>query len=105
MIVVCVLYPYEPSMRFDEEYYLSHHMELIKEVWGDTAASVRVLLNGGELGEEPPQYRAVAEIGFDSPETLQQAMAHPRAGELNADLPNFTDATPKMQMFRLADVI
>ncbi|MGJ3627612.1 alpha/beta fold hydrolase [Sphingomonas sp. MMS24-JH45] len=75
----------------------AHHLPLAREVWGDavTGASVHYALAG--LAGDPP-FAAIAQIDFASMEAFQQAMAHPRSAEVQADVANFAGVVPQVQL-------
>ena len=99
MVTLTVVYPHQADAPFDADYYLARHIPLVHEIFGEavTGLSVHTALAG--LGGDPAQ-AAVVLIDFAAMEAFQQAMASPRAGELSADVPNFTKATPTMQLSR-----
>lgn len=92
MIRVTVLYPTEGGTTFDQDYYATTHMPMVKEALGD--ALVRCEFDRGFDGQP---YHAAAHLFFDSMESFGAAMA--TAGEkLMADIPNYTDSTSVMQI-------
>ena len=94
-----VLYPYEADTPFDADYYHASHIPLARELWGEALTGVSVVHTlAGVSGE--PMLSTIALFEFASMEAFQAAMAHPRAGELQADVPNFTRTTPQVQLGR-----
>lgn len=99
MTIMTVLYPYEEGKTFDEEYFHGTHVPLLREVWGDAVTDVRVL--HGEPGPGgAPQFVTIAEVEFASTEAFQQAMAKPRSAEVQADVPNYAQVVPTVQISR-----
>lgn len=98
MIKVSVLYPHDKSKKFDFEYYMDHHMPLVKEKLGAACkgAEVDKGIEGGRPGSDPV-YVVVAHMLFDSHEAYVNAFA-PVGKEIMADVPNFTDITPQVQV-------
>ena len=99
MIRVSVMYPSGEGKKFDYDYYVNKHMTLVKNRIG--AAGLRRLevdrgLAGGAPGAPAP-YAAVGHLYFDSVADFQAAMK-PHGKEFFADVPNFTDITPQMQI-------
>jgi uncharacterized protein (TIGR02118 family) len=98
MINLSVLYPHKDGARFDMDYYLTKHMPLVREKCGGAVKSMSV--EQGLAGVEPnspPAFVTVTHLGFDSVGELQSVMgAH--AGELLADVPNFTNIEPTLQV-------
>ena len=98
MIRVSVLYANAPGIRFDHEYYRNRHMPLLKARMGDACKhySVDRGLAGGAPGSTPP-YVAVCHIHCDSLAAFQAGFG-PHAAEILADIPNYTDVTPLVQI-------
>jgi len=98
MIKVSVLYPNANGATFDHDYYLNKHMALVSERLGPSLLSYSV--DKGVIGDEagtPPLYVTQCNLYFDSMASLATVMgAH--GGELNADVPNFTNITPVTQV-------
>jgi uncharacterized protein (TIGR02118 family) len=98
MIKVSVMYTNEPDARFDHDYYRDKHMPLIKLRLGDACLfyTVDKGLAGGAPGT-PPWYIAMCHIFSESVETFGAAMA-PHFAEISADVANYTNLTPIMQI-------
>jgi len=98
MIRVSVMYPYGKGTTFDMAYYTSKHMPMVKRLCGAACKSIGADrgLNGGQAGSTPP-YIAAGYLTFDSVEAFEQAFG-PHAGEIMADIPNYTNATPVVQI-------
>ena len=99
MIRATVLYPNKPDAKFDLDYYVNKHMKMVSEKFapfGLVKAEVEKGIGGMQAGSPPP-YVAMGSTVFNSIDDLQRAsMAH--ANELMADLPNFTNIEPQMQV-------
>jgi len=96
MIRVSVLYPASDGTTFDIDYYRSKHMDIVRRVMpGVQRIEVDQAVNG--------PYVAAGHLYFDSMEALGAAMGSPTAGEAMADVPNFTNATPVMQVSQILD--
>jgi uncharacterized protein (TIGR02118 family) len=98
MIKVSVLYPNGPGKRFDIDYYCRVHMPMVQERLGPALQRIAVErgLTGGEAGSSPP-FLACGHLYFETVEAFQKAFA-PQAGPILADIPNYTDATPVIQI-------
>ena len=98
MIKVSVMYPNSPSARFDHEYYRDKHMPLVKSRMGDACKyyTVDKGLSGGEPGT-PATYIGMCHIFCESADAFAAAFG-PHAREILADIPNYTDLTPVMQI-------
>jgi uncharacterized protein (TIGR02118 family) len=98
MIKVSVMYPNTPGNRFDHVYYRDKHMPLVKARMGETCKyyTVDKGLAGGAPGV-PATYVGMCHIFCDSVETFQKGFG-PHAQEIMADIPNYTDLTPVIQI-------
>ncbi|WBH17248.1 EthD family reductase [Sphingomonas radiodurans] len=96
-MIVSVIYPNHDGARFDADYYKATHAALAQELWNPDRIE---LIAGQSPNADPVPYALIAHFHFASPEALGQAMANPRNGELQADVPNFTDITPTLMMSR-----
>ena len=102
MICLTVLYPKTADSQFDMENYLNHHLPLVYETLtpeGLLSIDFEEGLIGG-LPDTPPSYTVIAHLNFETPESLQAALAK-HASMLLADIPNFTNAIPVMQISRV----
>jgi uncharacterized protein (TIGR02118 family) len=98
MIKVSVMYPNKPGARFDHTYYRDKHMPLVKARMGDSCRfyTVDKGLTGRTPGE-PATYIAMCHIYCDSVEAFQAGFG-PHASEILADIPNYTDLAPVLQI-------
>jgi uncharacterized protein (TIGR02118 family) len=91
---------YPASSRFDYEYYVSKHLPLVGELWGplglvsaDASKGVSGLMPGSA-----PEFVTIASLTFPSLDVLQAVMTSPSAAQVLGDIPNFTDAQPRVQV-------
>lgn len=98
MIKVSVMYPHRPDARFDHDYYRDKHMPMVKRLMGEHCKSYTVDkgLSGGTPGSAPT-YVGMCHIFCDSVESFQAGFG-PHAKEILADIPNYTDLSPVMQI-------
>lgn len=98
MIKVSVMYPNVPGARFDHAYYRDMHMPLLKARMGDACLKYTIDkgLAGGAPGE-PATYIGMCHVFCESLEAFQAAFA-PHAAEILADIANYTDIAPVMQI-------
>ena len=98
MIKVSVMYPHQPGARFYHDYYRDTHMPLAKARMGDACLyyTVDKGLAGGTPGSAPT-YVAMCHFFCDSVESFQAAFG-PHTGEILADISNYTDLQPVMQI-------
>ena len=98
MIKVSVLYPNNEGSKFDMKYYCENHVPMVQQKLG--AACKGVAVEQGISGTAPGSRAAYAAMGhlyFDSVEAFQTAFA-PHAASIMADIPNYTDIQPTMQI-------
>mgnify|MGYP001190316645 FL=1 len=98
MIKVSVMYLNTPGARFDHAYYANKHMPMVKSKLGDACKSYTVDkgLAGGAPGAPAP-YVGMCHIFCDSVEAFQGAFG-PHAQAIMADIPNYTDLAPVIQI-------
>lgn len=98
MIKVSVMYPQDGGSRFDHDYYRDKHMPMVQDKLG--AACKGYTVDKGLAGGAPgagPTYIGMCALYFDSVEAFQTAFA-PHAKEIMADIPNYTDRSPVIQI-------
>ena len=98
MIKVSVMYPNTPGSSFDHAYYRDKHMPLLKARMGAACKSYTVDkgLAGGAPGSAAT-YVGMCDIFCDTVESFQAGFG-PHAKEIMADIPNYTDLTPVIQI-------
>lgn len=98
MIKISVMYPNQPGARFDHDYYRDKHMPLLKSRLGDACLRYTIDkgLAGGAPGEAAP-YVGMCHVFCESVESYQSAFG-PHAKEIMADIPNYTDLQPVVQV-------
>ena len=98
MIKVSVFYPNSEDARFDMNYYRDRHMALVQSRLG--AACKGVAVEQGLAGAIPgsnPAFAAMGHMYFDSVEAFQAAFG-PHSAEIVADVPNYTNIQPAIQI-------
>lgn len=98
MIRVAVMYPQSKGKSFDLEYFKNKHMKLVKEKLGPMGL-VGTELDAGisGVGDSPAPYFAIGYMVFETLEAFQSAFA--KVGqELGADIPNYTNVEPVVQI-------
>ena len=98
MIKVSVLYPNNEGATFDLKYYLDKHVPMVQEKLGDACkkADVDKGLSGGAPGSQAT-YVLMCHLYFDSVEAFQNSFG-PNAEEIMADIPNYTNTQPVIQI-------
>ena len=98
MIKVSVMYPNTPGARFDHTYYRDTHMPLVKARMGENCKFYTVDKGlGGGSPDQPATYVAICHIFCDSVEHFEAGFG-PHAQEIMADIANYTDQTPVVQI-------
>jgi uncharacterized protein (TIGR02118 family) len=83
-------YPYVADGRFDEAYFINHHIPLAREIMAPEATHVRVL-RPVALAGQAQTVRIIVEIEFPSRAAMDRAFASSRMDELAADVANYSD--------------
>jgi uncharacterized protein (TIGR02118 family) len=98
-VCVSVLYRAEDVTRFDFDYYVDHHLALVRERWGTSGLTRAEAFRGlADPSGAAPDMHAIALLHFDSMRSLEAAMAGPHMAEIAADVGVFTDAPPRLQI-------
>ncbi|MGU3538954.1 EthD family reductase [Methylobacterium sp. A54F] len=101
MILVSVMYP--AGQKFDMDYYLGHHMPLVRERWTPMGLHEAKVLRGAgtpDGGTAPVQVMAL--LTWDSAEAFRAA-AQAHGEEIFSDIPKFTDAQASVQINELPE--
>ena len=93
MIRLSVLYPKGDNTTFDHDYYREKHVPLCSRTWKPDAVEI-------DRGVDGP-YVAAVHVVFKSQEAMSAALAN--SGELMADVPNYTNITPVMQISEVVE--
>jgi|SRR5215831_5007058 len=104
MIKVSVLYPTKPGSRFDVDYYLTVHMPMAARLLGAAVKeiSIEIGMGGGAPGESAP-FAAIVGFTCDSVDAFTVAFM-PVAGQLQGDIPNYTDIQPVIQFSEIREI-
>jgi len=89
MIRVSVLYPSGEGSTFDHDYYKNSHVPLACSTW-NVAGEIDKGISGPNV--------AAVHFFFDSMDAMQAALALPGTGAVMADVANYTNITPVMQI-------
>lgn len=100
MVRVTVLYPTGGTgSRFDHDYYAKSHLPMVGErlrPFGLRRYEIDRGIAGGAPGAPPP-FVAACHLYFDSAADFQRGIAA-HGKEIMADVPNYTDLRPQMQI-------
>jgi uncharacterized protein (TIGR02118 family) len=91
MIKVSVLYPNGEATTFDHDYYKATHVPMCVDAWSPLKTEIDKGLDG------QPNAAAV-HMYFDSMDAMGAAMASPQTGAIMADVANYTNIVPVMQI-------
>ncbi len=97
-IKVSVLYPSGEGKHFNMDYYTNKHVAMVVGLLGDTVigASVEKGLGGAAPGDIAP-FEAMGNLYFESMDSFQNSFG-PNAAQIMADVPNFTNIEPQLQV-------
>jgi uncharacterized protein (TIGR02118 family) len=98
MIKLSIFYPSGEGKTFDMDYYSNKHMPMAASLFGDSLKAMSIdkgLANG--TPDEPILYLAIGYFYFESMSTLQNTVG-PHAEKLRADIPNYTNIQPVIQV-------
>ena len=97
MRCITVLYANKPGITFDFDYYKKHHAPLIHRLYGKGIAKLELRRGLTAPDGSPPGNIAVISIWIGSQEVFDAAQAQ-HAPELIADVKNFTNTMPAIQI-------
>jgi len=98
MLKVSVLYAHTDGAKFDHNYYRDKHMPMIKELMGDNCLYYAIDKGlAGRAPGSPAPFVAMCHIFCESLENFQAGFG-PHAKQIAADVTNYTDITPTMQI-------
>ena len=98
MIKVSVMYPNGAGATFDMAYYLNSHMPMVGRKLG--TALKRMAIDEGLGGATPGSqaaYVAMCHLYFDSVEDFSAGFSQ-HGAEIQADIPNYTNTQPVIQI-------
>ena len=96
MIRVSMMYPVTDGATFDMEYYKTKHMgDIVKRSPGVVRFEIDEAIDG--------PYFMIGQIYFGSIEDLEAANNAPTAAEALADVANYTNVQPVMQVSHIVE--
>lgn len=102
MFRVVILYPRTPDSQFDMNYYLNHHMPLVREIFQNTSL-VKIEVDQGltnAFPDQPLPFESISYFHFEKIEDFQSRMMV-RGGEIVGDMANYTNVQPIIQIDQL----
>ena len=97
MIKVSVFYPNSPGAKFDMAYYTTKHMPMVKRLVSSCKGIAAEQGLGGGAPGSAATYIGIGHLLFDSVEDFQSGFG-PHAKEIMADIPNYTNTQPVIQV-------
>lgn len=94
MIRVSVFYPSGEGSTFDHDYYKNHHVPMACKAWG-VDAQIDKGING--------PYVAAVHFTFESMDAMGAAMGSPDTAAIMADVANYTNIQPAMQISEIVE--
>ena len=91
MIKASVFYPNGDGTTFDHDYYKATHVPMCVAAWSPLKAEI-------DKGIDGQPNAAAVHLYFDSMEAFGAAMGSPKTGEIMADVANYTNIAPVMQV-------
>jgi uncharacterized protein (TIGR02118 family) len=98
MINVSGLYPNQPGLHFDVEYYCTRHIPMVRQLLGP--ALLKLEVDQGVAGAQPgslPPYLAVGHLYFESLDAFANAFGQ-HLPQISADVPNYTNSRSVIQV-------
>ena len=104
MIRLKVLFPNKPGSKFNWEYYKSTHHPLVEEkLKGNGLLKFEIDKGIGTADPgKPAPYTMIANLSFNTLDEVQAALKM-HSESIMADIPNFTDLQPEIQISEVVD--
>lgn len=98
MVKVSVLYPNHEGTKFDMAYSVNRHIPMVRQLLQSALKGVSVEegISGEEPGSRAPNI-AMGHLLFDSVEAFQTSFGR-HAQAIMADIPNYTNSEPTIQI-------
>ena len=98
MYILSIHYPNTNGAAFDFDYFHTRHLPEVGRVFRPFGLGWGTVMKGEEsLDGSPPAFFATSVLSFPTEQAARDAVASEEAKALNADIANFTSATPLMQ--------
>ena len=104
MIKVAIFYPNGEGKTFDMKYYSEKHMPMAVTLFGDSLKAMSIDKGlASSNPDEPVPYLAIGYFYFETMSACKNAMG-PNADKLRADVPNYTNIKPFIQISEVQTV-
>ncbi len=98
MIKVAIFYPNGEGKTFDMDYYSNKHMPMAATLFGDALKAMSIDKGlAMTTPNVPVKYVAIGYFYFEDMESFQNSM-EPNSETLRADVPNYTNIKPVIQI-------
>ncbi|MEO0340677.1 MAG: EthD family reductase [Bacteroidota bacterium] len=98
MIKVAIFYPNEEGKNFDMDYYSQKHMPMAASLFGDNLKAMSIDKGlAGATADLPATYAAIGYFFFEDMATMAEQMGA-NGDKLRADVPNYTNIIPVLQI-------
>lgn len=97
MTKVSVLYPNGDGHTFDMEYYTQKHLPMVGGLLGDTLKGSALERGLGGPEGSAAAYLVMSHLYYDSVEAFEASFG-PNAEKIMADIPNYTNTQPVIQI-------
>ena len=104
MIKVTILYSNGDGKKFDMDYYSNKHMPMVASLLGDSSKLFEIDKGiAGRTPDEPIPYLAIGYFYFETMSACQNSMKA-NSATLRADVPNYTNTQPVIQISEVQTV-
>jgi len=104
MIKAAIFYPNGEGKTFDMKYYSEKHMPMAATLFGDSLKAWSIDKGlASTKPDEPVPYLAIGYFYFDTMSACQQALGA-NSDKLRADVPNYTNIKPFVQISEVQTV-
>lgn len=104
MIKVAILYPNGEDKTFDMDYYSNKHMPMAANLFGESLKAMSIDKGiANDAPDVPVKYVAIGYFFFEDLSSFQNAMG-PNQAEIKADVPNYTNIQPIVQISEVQTV-
>jgi len=98
LVKISILYPNGEGKTFDMDYYSSHHMPMLKNLFGESLKTLEIDKGiSGRTADDPIPYLAIGYLYFESISAYNKAFG-PHASTILEDIPNYTNIQPVIQI-------
>ena len=95
MIQASVYYPTTEGSTFDHDYYRNTHVPLVQKAWFPLSVTIEKGVNGPHV--------AAIHVTFASMDAFNAALGSPHTAGVMADVANYTNIAPVMQISEVVE--